>query len=71
MSTMSPSDRHYPFFEPFWRRAAVIVVVALWFGFEVLYSRELLWMTIAGGMLAYSFWMFILKWPKEPDEPAA
>jgi hypothetical protein len=67
---MSTSDRSYRFFEPLWRRIAVIVFVLAWFGFEVFYAREPLWMMIAGAMVAYGIWVFLLKWPKGEDGAA-
>jgi hypothetical protein len=49
---------------------AVVAVVALWLGFELLYSREPLWITIAAGMLAYAIWAFVLNWPKGKRGPS-
>jgi hypothetical protein len=63
---MNPADRHYPFFDPLWRRVVVVAVVAVWLGFEIIFTREPMWMMIAGGMLAYALWAFILNWPKKP-----
>jgi hypothetical protein len=66
---MTPPPPRSQFFQPLWRRVAVVLLVALWFCFEVLYSREPLWMTIAGGMLAYAIWAFLLNWPKGEGSP--
>jgi hypothetical protein len=68
---MSAPERSYPFFDPPWRRVAVVAVVALWLGFELLYSREPLWITIAAGMLAYVIWAFLLNWPKGQSGPSS
>lgn len=64
---MNSSGRsQYPFFEPLWRRLAVVAFVAAWLGFELVYSREPMWIIVAAGMLAYAVWAFVLKWPKPP-----
>jgi hypothetical protein len=61
---MSTSERPYQFFEPLWRRVAVIVFVAAWLAIEVFYAREPMWIIIAAALLVYGFWVFIFKWPK-------
>lgn len=60
------SDRPYQFFEPLWRRIAVLVFVAAWLGIELIYLREPMWIVIAGAMAVYAVWVFFLKWPKPP-----
>lgn len=59
-----PGGRHHAFFEPLWRRIAVVAVVAAWLAFEVLVTQQPLWMTIAGAMTAYAVWTFLMTWPK-------
>ncbi len=59
----------YTFFQPLWRRVAVTAVVALWFGYESLFSHEQMWIGITGVALVYCVWNFFLKFPK--DVPAA
>jgi hypothetical protein len=60
-------NRHPAFLHPLWRRVLLIAVVAAWLAFELLVTQSPLWMMIAGGMLAYAVWEFILRWPKEID----
>ena len=57
-------DQSHPFYKPLWRRVAIVAVVAGWAGFEVFYTREPFWMTIAAGVLVISLWTFLLSWPK-------
>ena len=56
-------------FRPLWRRVAVTAVVALWFGYESLFSHEQMWIGITGVALVYCVWNFFLRFPK--DVPAA
>ena len=63
---LKPGERHHPFFDPLWRRIAVVVIVALWFAFEVLVTQQSLWMAIAGAMTLYAVYTFLIAWPKEP-----
>jgi hypothetical protein len=63
---VTSSDRPYQFFEPLWRRIAVLVFVAAWLAIELIYLREPMWSVIAGAMVAYAVWVFFLKWPKPP-----
>ena len=58
-------DQSHPFYKPLWRRSAIVAVVAGWAAFEVFYTREPFWMTIAAGVLAISLWTFLLSWPKD------
>jgi hypothetical protein len=62
-------EQHHPFYRPLWRRIAIVVAIGLWLGFEVVYSRDLFWMIIAGCILAYGIWTFFLSWPKTPGTP--
>ena len=61
------------FFNPLWRRVLVLVFVAGWVGYEIIVTRESLWIMLSLGMLAYGFWTFILQWPKEgePTKPGS
>jgi multisubunit Na+/H+ antiporter MnhC subunit len=65
---MKFADTGHPFYKPLWRRLVIIAVVALWAAYEVLVSRESLWIAISLGMLAYAVWVFLISWPKT-DEP--
>ena len=67
---MALNQNDSEFFRPLWRRVAVIAVVAGWFGFEMLFSRDQLWMMLTGLALAYAVWNFIIRWPKDALAPA-
>jgi hypothetical protein len=59
-------DQKHPFFQPLWRRIVIVAAVAAWLAFEVFYTRDTLWMSVAAGMLAYGAWSFLINWPKSP-----
>ena len=40
--------------------------VALWFGYESLFSHEQMWIGITGVALVYCVWNFFLRFPKDP-----
>ena len=61
---MALIDQKHPFFQPLWRRIAIIAAVAVWLGFEVFYTKDTLWMSVATVMLIYGVWSFFLNWPK-------
>jgi hypothetical protein len=54
------------FFRPLWRRILVTVLVTGWFAFEIVYSRDQLWIVVTGAALAYCLWTFFIRFPKEP-----
>jgi hypothetical protein len=62
---MKLADTGHPFYKPLWRRLAIVAVVALWAAYEILVSKEPLWIAISAGMLAYAVWVFVVSWPKE------
>ncbi|RYE09703.1 MAG: hypothetical protein EOP22_07615 [Hyphomicrobiales bacterium] len=66
---MAMNQNDTDFFRPAWRRWLVIAAVAGWFGFELLVSRDQLWMMLTGIALAYAVWNFIIRWKDTP--PAA
>ena len=43
------------------------MTVALWLAFELWQQSSGLWIAIAGGMLVYAVYTFLITWPK--DEP--
>jgi hypothetical protein len=59
-------EQNHPFFKPLWRRVAIVLAIAVWLGFEIFYTHESLWITVAAAMLAYGIWTFLLNWPKTP-----
>lgn len=59
-------DQKHPFFQPLWRRIAIVALVVGWLGFEVIYTRDSLWISVATVMLIYGIWSFFISWPKSP-----
>lgn len=51
-------------FRPLWRRVAVTVFIAGWFGFETFWNHDQFWMAITGGAFAYAVWNFFVRYPK-------
>jgi hypothetical protein len=59
-------DQKHAFFQPLWRRIVIVGLVAAWLGFEVIYTKDTLWMSVATVMLIYGVWSFFINWPKSP-----
>jgi hypothetical protein len=57
-------DTAHPFYQPLWRRIAIVVVCAAWFVFETVVWSSPLFIPIAGALAAYTAWVLLLKWPK-------
>jgi hypothetical protein len=68
---MTETGPRSTFFDPLWRRLAIIAAVAGWLAFEVFYTREELWIFGAGMMLVYGIWQFLVKWPTVPPDQGA
>lgn len=64
---MATKEQQHPFYKPLWRRVLIVAVVAAWTVFEYVTGADGLWLALAGGMLAYSVYIFFITWPK--DEP--
>ena len=60
-------DQAHPFYQPLWRRILIVAVIAGWLAFELMFTQNALWMTIAGGALAYAVWSFLVTWPRPPQ----
>lgn len=60
-------DSELEWFRPLWLRILVTALVAVWFGWEVLYSKDQLWMVITGFALAYAVWNLFIRY-KEPGK---
>jgi hypothetical protein len=60
---MREQDRK--FFEPLWRRIAVIVVLLAWTAWEWS-NGESLWGTLVAGVTAYFVWAYVITFPAEP-----
>ena len=65
---MATREQQHPFYKPLWRRIVIVAVVAFWTGFEYFTGAGGLWLTLAGGMLAYSIYVFFITWPKDTPE---
>jgi hypothetical protein len=64
-------DTEIEWFRPLWLRLLVTGLVAIWFGWEVLFTHDQLWMIITGAALAYAVWNLFIKYPKTaPTKPA-
>jgi hypothetical protein len=59
----------HPFYKPLWRRIVIVIVTALWAGFEVFYSGSGVWMVIASAIFIYAVWMFLIAYPKDDAAP--
>ena len=57
-------DESHPFYKPLWRRIVLVCVLAAWTAFEVFVSGQPLWIAVAGGLFAYSAWIFLISWQK-------
>ena len=66
MWRLAINQRDADFFRPLWRRVLVLGVVVAWFGYETLFSKDPLWITITGAALAYCVWNLFLRFPKDP-----
>ena len=55
-------DESHPFYKPLWRRLTLVGVLAAWTAFEVFYTQQPLWIVVAGGLLVYTAWIFLLSW---------
>jgi len=60
---MREQDRS--FFEPLWRRIAVIVLLLVWSGWEWS-NGETLWGTLTAGLAAYFVWAYLIAFPAAP-----
>lgn len=64
MSLIDPKD---PFYQPLWRRLAIVAVCAAWLGFELHEgAAQPLFAVIAGGILLYAAWVLVLNWQRAP-----
>jgi hypothetical protein len=54
----------HPFYEPYWRRVAIVVSVAIWLAVEIFVSHDGMWTAVAGGLLVYCIWQFLIAYPQ-------
>jgi len=62
---MALKESDLNWFRPLWRRVAVVVFLALWLAWEIVYTGEQLWMILVGAALAYALYTFFYAFPKE------
>jgi hypothetical protein len=54
-----------PWFKPLWRRVLLVGVIAVWCGFEWIYSKDQFWGMITLAALAYGVWVFFINFENE------
>jgi len=55
-------DPEHPFYQPLWRRVAIVAVCGVWFAAELVLWGDPLFIPIAGGLTAYTAWMLLVTW---------
>jgi hypothetical protein len=53
----------HPFYEPLWRRIAIVALTALWLGIE-LWIADGMWTVIAAAFFGYAVWGFLISYGK-------
>ncbi len=67
---MALKENDAKWFRPLWRRLAIAVFLAIWLGWELLYTQDMFWAAIVGIALAYVGWNFFYTFPKETPDAA-
>jgi hypothetical protein len=67
---MALKENDLKWFKPLWRRVAVAVFLAIWLGWELLFTKDMFWALLVGAALAYVAWNFFYTFPKETASPA-
>lgn len=62
---MALKENDLNWFRPLWRRVTVAVFLALWLGWELLFTQDMFWAFLVGAALAYVGWNFFYTFPKE------
>jgi hypothetical protein len=52
-------------FRPLWRRIAVTGFLAVWCGYEWLFSHDQFWAVLVSAALVFSLYSFFITFPKE------
>ena len=68
---MALQNQYHPFFDPLWRRLAIVAVTALWPVLELYHGEQGMWFTLSLGMVVYAVYALILKWPQPTPPPDA
>lgn len=62
---MALKENDVNWFRPLWRRVGVVALLAVWLAWEVLFTKDQVWMLLVGAALAYAFYTYIIVFPKE------
>ena len=65
MTGLASREQQHPFYQPLWRRVAIVAVIFFWLCFEIYTGSNEIWILLALGMLAYAVYTFFLTWPKD------
>lgn len=66
---MALKENDVSFFRPMWIRGGISVFLAIWLGWELLYTGDMFWASIVGVVLIYFVWNFFVKFPKNDASP--
>ncbi len=58
----------HPFFNPLWRRVAVVVFTAAWGMVELFWGAELFWAIVFFGLSGVCAWVFLYDWQDVPED---
>lgn len=58
----------HPWFDPLWRRIALVAFCAAWTGLEYFFEN-ITWVYIMVAITVYAAWAFLLSY-RSPDDPA-
>jgi purine-cytosine permease-like protein len=61
-------DSEIEWFRPLWLRVLITAAITVWFGYEVLFSHDTLWMVITGAALAYAVWNLFIRFDARAAE---
>ena len=54
-------DAELAWFRPLWLRLLVTGLIVVWFGYEIFFGKETLWIAITGAALAYAVWNLFIR----------
>jgi hypothetical protein len=60
---MALQDNDLKWFRPLWRRVGLAILLAIWLGWELLFTRDMFWALLVGAALAYVGWNFFYSFP--------
>lgn len=58
----------HPFFNPLWRRVAVVAVTAGWGLVELFWGGAVFWSVVFLGLAAVCAWVFLYNWQDVPED---